>query len=295
MQENRPIIGRRLWIALGLCLALFPARGQFYKPSVYFGAEVGGGVSNLLNQNNYGFPKMGYIPAVVTRYGLTGGVALRPWSRIQAGVHWQKADYRFADSYASGSTEPTVDLRKNVDLRLLHISLTYRQHIIPRELTYTGNEKTIGLAIRQRHSAYVLAGPSLSFFRNAEVSYRKRNAATGNTWQPADILDIKPAFDNYVPIDQIPDRLPEDGRDLYRSWILSLLGGVGWQMHLSPGFMAHLEAIGSISVNDFNANTRGTDGSYLWRRRVYSGQDPKAYFPSTMLTLVFQAGLQYSF
>jgi hypothetical protein len=272
-----------------------PARGQFYKPSLFLGLEVGGGASNLLNQNNYGFPKMGFAPAVVTQYGLQAGVALRPWSRIQAAVHWQNAGYSFSDSYASGSTEPTLDLRKTVDVSLLHLSFTYRQHLIPRELSYVGTEKTIELAIRQRHSAYVLAGPRLSFFRKADVAYQKRNDATGKTWQPADILDIKPAFDNYVPIDLIPDHLPEDGRDLYRSMILSLLGGVGWQMHLSPGFLAHLEAVGSISVNDFNSRARGPDGSYLWRRRVYSGQDPKAYFPSTMMTLVISAGLQYSF
>jgi len=52
---------------------------------------------------------------------------------------------------------------------------------------------------------------------------------------------------------------------------------------------------GSMSVNDFNADDRGPDGAYLWRRRVYSGIDPKAYFPSTILTLILSAGLEYRF
>lgn len=283
------------WVLLLWFSAWTPVSGQFYNPYFYVGGDVGGGFSNMLNQNNYGFPKMGYIPAIVTRYGMYGGVALRPWSRVQAGVHWQKAGYRFADSYASGSTEPNVDLRKQVDFQLLQVSLTYRQHLIPRDLAYVGTEKTIELALRQRHNVYMFLGPQFSFFRSAQVAYQKRNSGTGGTWQPADLEDIKPAFDNYVPVEEIPDRLPEDSRDLYKSYILSLLGGLGWQMNLSPEITACLDVSGSISVNDFNSGDRGPEGGYLWRRRVHSGTDPKAYFPSTIITLVISAGIEYRF
>ncbi|MBP6184711.1 MAG: hypothetical protein KA479_07190, partial [Saprospiraceae bacterium] len=243
----------------------------------------------------YGFPKMSYKPEILTQFGGHIGLAIRPWSKVQAGVQIQNARYLFTDSYASASTEPNIDLRKTVSFSLLNISLTYRHHLISSELTYVGTEKSIELALQKKHSFFLLAGPQLGIFRSVDVQFSKRNAGTGNTWQASDLKDIKPAFDNYVPIDLIPDQLPEDRKDLYQSMVLSLLGGVGWNMHLAPGFSATLEASASITLNDFNSSDRNNDGTYIWRRRVYSGEDPKTYFSSSILNFTLGVGMHYTF
>lgn len=264
-------------------------------PTFYFGGSVGGGLSNMLNQNNYGFPKMSYKPEVLIQYGGHIGVAIRPWSKLQAGVQIQNARYLFTDSYASASTEPKIDLRKTVSLSILNISLTYRHHLISSDLTYVGTEKSIELAMQKKHSFYLLAGPQLGIIRSVDVEFSRRNDRTGNTWKESDLVDIKPAFDNYVPVNIIPDKLPEDKKDLYQSAILSLVGGFGWNMHLAPGFAATLEASASMSLNDFNSSDRDSEGNYLWRRRVYSGEDPKTYFHSSILNFTLGVGMHYTF
>lgn len=47
----------------------------------------------MLNQNNYGFPKMSYKPEILTQFGGHIGLAIRPWSKVQAGVQIQNARY----------------------------------------------------------------------------------------------------------------------------------------------------------------------------------------------------------
>ncbi len=291
-----PVFPSVVLVLLLLASSFDRAFAQFGPPpAFYIGGSVGGGLSNMLNQNNYGFPKMSYKPEILIRYGGHIGVAIRPWSKLQAGVEAQQVRYLFADSYASASTEANVDLRKTVAFSLLNFSLTYRHHLISSDLAYVGTEKSIELALKTKHSFFLIAGPQLGLFQSVDVQYSKRNQETGNTWQEADLKDIKPAFDNYVPVDLIPDQLPEDSRDLYKTVIFSMLGGFGWNMQLAPGFSATLEATGSISLNDFNSSERGSNGSYLWRRRVYSGEDPKTYFPSTILNLTLGVGMHYTF
>lgn len=252
-------------------------------------------MSNLINQNNYGFPKMNYNLEVVTRFGFQGGVALRPWSKVQLGLERTNTRYRFMDSYSSMSTIPNGDLSKTVSMNLLTISLSYRQHLIPSELSEVGTIKTIELELKKRHGIFVFVGPQFSFFQQVDIAYQMRVGSTENPWNPVDLHEVKLLFDAYVPVDQIPDRLPEDGKELYTSGIFSLFGGVGWQMNLAPGFSAALEVAGSFSLNDFNSGARDTDNRYLWRRQVYSASDPKGYFQSTLYFMTIGANLYYTF
>ena len=113
--------------------------------------------------------------------------------------------------------------------------------------------------------------------------------------QSADLIDIKPGFDAYVPVDEIPDHLPEDSRDLFQETILCLIGGLGWNMVLAPGFEITLEAQGFISILDLNSTERDQQNRYLWRRRVYSASDSEAYFPSSLQSLTLNAGIHYTF
>jgi hypothetical protein len=283
-------------VFVGMHLALGMLWGQQASPPVFYvGGTIGGGMSNLVNQNTFGFPKMSYRPEVVTRYGFQAGVAFRPWSKVQLGIERYQVRYNFRDTYASMSTIPQAELQKMVGMQLLTLSLTYRQHWIPRELSSVGTLKTIELELKKRHGFFLFGGPQFSLIRQAEVAFQMRTPGNENSWREVDIPEVKLLFDQYVPVDEIPNQLPEDARDLYTKGIFSLMGGVGWQMNLAPGFSATLEVSGSLSLNDFNSRERDGDGRYLWRRQVYSASNPKGYFQSTIYFMTVGANLYYSF
>ncbi len=269
--------------------------GQFAKPHVYIGASVGGGLSAIINQNTYGFPEMDYKPAVAYQFGIHAGLAVRPWSRLQIGYQFFNATYKFNEEYSSGSTEGEIGLRKQIEFSLINIPLTYRHYIIDPDLAYVGNDKTIALALKKKNTLFIIVGPQITRFRKADVHFQKRSSATGFKWQPADLIDIKPGFDTYVPVDEIPDYLPDDTRDLFQKTILSLIGGLGWNMVLAPGFEISMEAQGYISIMDLNSSERDQQNRYIWRRQIYSGTDPESYFPSTLFSLTLNAGVHYTF
>lgn len=268
---------------------------QFIKPRVYVGAMVGGGFSVILNQNTYGFPEMDYKPAVVSQFGGHVGLAMRPWSRLQLDVQIFNGIYKFNEDYSSSSTEGDISLRKQIDFTLINIPLTYRHYLVDPDISVVGTEKSIALALQKKHTFFVIVGPQITRFRKADVAFQKNSSATGFKWEPADLIDIKPGFDAYVPVDEIPDHLPDDTRDLFQETILCLIGGLGWNMVLAPGFEITLEAQGFISILDLNSTERDQQNRYLWRRRVYSGTDPEPYFPSVLQAATLNAGVHYTF
>lgn len=268
---------------------------QFIKPRVYAGALVGGGMSVTLNQNNYGFPEMDYKPAVISQVGGHIGLAMRPWSRLQLDVQIFSGSYKFSEEYSSNSTEGIISLRKQVEFTLINIPLTYRHYLVDPDISAVGTEKSMALALQKKHTFFILIGPQITRFRKADVAYQKNSSSTGFKWQPADLIDIKPGFDAYVPIDEIPDHLPDDTRDLYQETILCLVGGLGWNMVLAPRLEITLEAQGFMSLLDLNSSARDKQNRYLWRRRVYSASDPEAYFPSVLQSVTLNAGIHYTF
>ncbi|MCF8237527.1 MAG: hypothetical protein K9I85_05185 [Saprospiraceae bacterium] len=284
-----------LVLTLGLSCLSLKVGAQFLKPHVYVGASVGGGLSIIVNQNNYGFPEMNYNPAIATQYGVHAGLAMRPWSRLQVDYQIYRSSYRFSESYSSSSTDGILSLRKQIDITLVNIPLTYRHYIINPDLIYAGNEKSISIALQRKNTFFVLVGPQISSFKRASVTFQKNSAATGFKWQAADLIDIKPGFDGYVPIDEIPDHLPEDSRDLFQKTFLCLVGGVGWNLILSPGLEITLEAQAFFSLLDINSSDRDLQNRYLWRRRVYSASDPDPYYPASLQVLTLNAGIHYTF
>ncbi len=292
-----PIVVRipLLILTLSLCNLGPQAYAQFAKPHFYIGANVGGGLSIIVNQNNYGFPEMNYNPAIATQYGVHAGLAMRPWSRLQVDYQRYQATYKFQETYSSSSTVGTISLRKQMDITLINIPLTYRHYFVDQELVDVGNEKSISIALEKRNTFFILLGPQITRFKKASVTYQMNSGATDFKWQPADLIDIKPGFDQYVPVHEIPDHLPSDGSDLFQETILCLVGGLGWNLILSPGLELTLEAQGYISVLDINSSERDQQNRYLWRRRVYSASDPDPYFPSSLQVLTLNAGIHYTF
>ena len=55
---SKPIVSQiAAWfLVLWLSHWSAPLQAQFMRPHVYVGASVGGGLSAIMNQNNYGFP-----------------------------------------------------------------------------------------------------------------------------------------------------------------------------------------------------------------------------------------------
>lgn len=294
---SKPIVSQiAAWfLVLWLSHWSAPLQAQFMRPHVYVGASVGGGLSAIINQNNYGFPEMNFGPEVVTQYGAHVGIALRPWSRLQVDYQRFNATYNFQESYASSSTDGVISLRKRIEISLVNIPLTYRHYLIDPDLVYAGNEKSISIALQRKNTFFLILGPQVTQFSKASVTYQKNSAATGFKWQPADLIDIKPGFDSYVPVAEIPDYLPTDSRDLFQETILCLVGGFGWNLILSPGLEITLEAQGFISVLDINSSERDQQNRYLWRRRVYSVSDPDPYFPSSLQVVTLNAGIHYTF
>lgn len=281
-----------VWAAIGLCTE---STAQFAKPHVYTGASVGGGMSIIVNQNNYGFPEMHYTPAIATQFGAHIGLAMRPWSRLQLDYQIYNASYKFNESYSSASTDGLLSLKKQIDFTLINIPLTYRHYLIDSDLIYAGNQKSISIALQRKNTFFVLVGPQITRFKKASVSFQKNSSATGFKWKSVDLIDIKPGFDQYVPVDEIPDHLPDDGKDLFQETILCLVGGVGWNLILSPGLEITLECQAFFSILDINSSARDKQNRYLWRRRVYSVSDPDPYYPASLQVLTMNAGIHYTF
>ncbi len=282
-------------ISLLVCYPGIQIIAQFTRPHVYIGISIGGGFSAIVNQNNYGFPEMNYGPEVITQFGGHMGIAIHPWNRIQLDYQIFNARYNFEEHYSSNSTEGEIYLRKQIDLTLINIPLTYRHYLIDTDLASVGNQKTIGIALKRKNTFFVIVGPQITLFRKAKINYHKNNASTDFKWKPADLIDIKPAFDQYVPVDKIPDHLPIDGRDLFQNTILCLRGGIGWNYNLSPELEITLEVAGFISLLDLNTTERDQQNRYKWRHRVYSISDPDPYLPSSLQTISLNASLHYTF
>lgn len=265
-----------LWAQAG-CITLH-AQELFMPQRVYLGLGVGGGISAIFNHNTFGLPKMDYNPSGVQTLGINAGYAPQPWNRIQVGFNWMRGEYRYSDSYGvyARSSEPEMDMAKSISVSYFQVPVTFRHFLYDQNKLMALRRREVMDEMNRENVFYLLGGLQFSFLRTGDMQIRKRSAATGNQWRNADLADLKPVFDSFLPVSRIPDALPEDRRELFSRFLIEAVVGIGWKKKLGPSLDLGLEGYGTISINDLNSAARATDGSYAWRRPYYLRNKPYA-------------------
>jgi hypothetical protein len=281
----RPTVS--LGCLLFLLMQALPLRAQdILIPSrFYLGIGVGGGVSAIFNHNTFGFPKMDYNPSGVQMLGVNAGFAPQPWNRLQIGLSWMRGEYRYSDFYGpySRSSEPEMSLEKSISLQYIQVPLTYRHYLYDQNKLMAMRRREVADERNKANVFYLLGGLQFSFLRSGDLQLRKKGPGTADRWQNADLADLKPVFDSFLPVSRIPDALPPDRSALFSPLLVELMLGAGWNKKLDNRLDLGLEVFGLISVTDVNSRARAEDGSYAWRRPYFLRNKP--YAPAHLASL----------
>lgn len=282
-----------------LCLLSLPVRSVAQDPELaprmYLGINLGGGVSAIFNHNTFGLPKMDYNLSGIQVFGVNAGYAPQPWSRIQVGLNYMQGRYLFTDAYGpyAQSTEASMEMQKRIVVSYLQVPLTYRYYLYDQQKLLALRRREVKNEIKRENILYLLGGIQMAFLQTGSLDLRKRNLQTGGEWIAADLGDLKPVFDSFLPVHRIPDALPSDRKRLYANLMFDLVLGIGWNKKLGDKLDLGLEGWGSISINDLNSADRAADGSYAWRRPYYLRDKPyrAAYLGSLGLSGVLNFAL----
>lgn len=271
------------------------AQDLFVPPRFHLGLGVGGGISAIFNHNTFGFPKMDYNPSGMQVLGLNAGFSPQPWNRVQVGFQWMRGEYRYSDSYGVyvRSSEPEMDLEKTISLSYFQVPVTFRYFLYDQNKLMALRRREVMEEMNRENVFYLLGGIQVSFLRRGDMRLSKRGPATDNQWREADLADLKPVFDSFLPVSRIPDALPPDRSELFSRFLLEGMLGIGWKKKLGPRLDLGLEGYGTISINDVNSGNRAPDGSYAWRRPYFLRNKPyaAAYLASLGLQAVMNVAL----
>jgi hypothetical protein len=274
-----------------------PLRAQdvFVPPRLYLGIGVGGGISAIFNHNTFGFPKMDYNPSGVQMLGLNVGYAPQPWNRIQVGLNWMRGEYRYSDFYGpySQSSEPSMNMEKSISLQYIQVPLTYRHYLYDQDKLMAFRRREVMDEMNKANVFYLLGGLQFSFRTSGDMQIRKKGPGTDNRWQEANLVDLKPVFDGFLPVSRIPDAFPSDRSELFSPLLVELMLGAGWNKKLDKRLDLGLEIFGLLSATDVNSRVRAEDGSYAWRRPYYLRNKPysAAHLASIGVNVVINVAL----
>ncbi|MCF8237528.1 MAG: hypothetical protein K9I85_05190 [Saprospiraceae bacterium] len=282
---------------LGMCGQMTGQPLSKTGPRWSIGFAGGGGVSAILNHNTFGFPELDYKPSAIQTVGLSVGYAPKPWGRIQLGMQIGRADYTYSQAYGpyEGCTETPISIRKEIGLKVLQIPLTYRHYFFNEEKLLAFNQAESRKELAKPQLFYLLGGFQVTVIRDAGLVLSKNSSSTGNNWEVVDLVDIKEGFDCFVPIDELPDHLPEDRKELFASTTLDAVLGAGLVMKLGPDLDIGLEGRGVVSMSDLNSAARNLDGRYTWRYQIHSSSDPEPYTQAFLASVTLFGVLTYSF
>lgn len=293
--------GRHLHIALlllaaycglpGIAMAqnLLPDHKRFT-----LGAGIGGGFGAIIHHNGLGFPRLDYDASGVQQFSLYAAVNPRAWSRIQTGIGFTRGEYLFTDTHGpytgrSKGSESYIDMQKLITVSYVTVPLTYRHYFYNIKSLLSTEEKVAAAEATKKDLFYGMIGIQAFILADGDLELRKRNEATNGQWVVADILDIKPVFEKFIPVDQIPDHLPADGRELYNPLVFGVTVGFGWNKRLTSSLDVGLELTASGTLTDINSAARNPDGTYAWRFPYYLRGKPYApgYLGTICLSGVF--------
>lgn len=297
MEKSVRILMVLILVAGGIKGACFGQSLKKERPRWYIGFAGGGGISAILNHNTFGFPELDYHPSAMQTVGATVGYASHPWSRIQVGLQLGRADFTYSETYGpyAGCTETPMSIRKNIALEFVQIPLTYRHFFYNEEKLLAFNQAESKAELSKPRLFYLLAGFQMTFIRDANLVLSKNSPSTGNQWVEADLVDIKGGFDCFIPVDDFPDHLPADRRDLFAKMTLDAVLGMGLVMKLGPDLDIGLEGRGTVSLSDLNTSRRNPDGRYAWRQKIHSTSDPEPYAQAYLASASLFAVLNYAF
>ncbi len=267
------------------------------KPRWVIGFAGGGGIAAILNHNTFGYPELDYKPSAIQTVGGSVGYSANPVSRIQLGIQVGRADFTYSQAYGpyEGCTETPISIRKQIGLKVIQIPLTYRHFFFNEEKLFAFNQATSKAELAKPRLFYLLGGFQATIIRDASLILSKNSSSTGGKWQEVDLVDIKDGFDCFVPVDEFPDHLPADRRDLFTKMTLDAVLGMGLVMKLGPNLDIGLEGRGTVSLNDLNTDARNPDGTYAWRQKIHSTSDPEPYSQAYLGSLSLLAVVNYTF
>lgn len=214
-----------LLFVLFISISSFAQRGTF--SGAQLGINLGGGVSTILPEHNYGGALHEFKSPF---FGISGGVeAAFMWRDaigVQIGLNYTQKGQSYTANFGTASPFKS---EKDVVLNYMQIPITYR-HVIPTDY-YSSVAPNF----------YFISGVQTEIITSTNVTYKRDGA---------EVTFVEGQVSNNFT-DVIEE--PEKDEDLFTQVAFSLVGGIGFEFPLENGMMLTLEKRGELGLSDINS------------------------------------------